>query len=108
MRQHFSAFFQRFTFKRQIGISITLGILFLALFASIAGSWQVNERVREDLISQGRRITDNLAKQSTLALIYSSADNATEVMHATMSFPGVIGMEIRHANGDLLLAQGDN
>jgi diguanylate cyclase (GGDEF)-like protein/PAS domain S-box-containing protein len=108
MRQHFSAFFQRFTFKRQIGISITLGILFLALFASVAASWQVNERVREDLIAQGRRITDNLAHQSTLALIYSSADNATEVMHATMAFPGVIGMEIRHANGDLLLAQGDN
>ncbi|MDD2700720.1 MAG: EAL domain-containing protein [Sideroxydans sp.] len=108
MRRQFSAFFQRFTFKRQIRISITLGILFLALFASIAGSWQVNERVREDLISQGRRITDNLARQSTLALIYSSADNATEVMHATMSFPGVIGMEIRHANGKLLLAQGDN
>ena len=108
MRQHFSAFFQRFSFKRQMGITITLGILFLALCASVAGSWQVNERVREDLISQGRRITDNLARQSTLALIYSSADNATEVMHATMAFPGVIGMEIRHANGDLLLAQGDN
>ncbi|MHB1116944.1 EAL domain-containing protein [Sideroxydans sp.] len=108
MRQHISAFFQRFTFKRQIGISITLGILLLSLFASISGSWQVNEQVREDLISQGRRITDNLARQSTLALIYSSADNASEVMHATMAFPGVIGMEIRHANGDLLLAQGDN
>lgn len=108
MRQHFSAFFQRFTFKRQIGISFTLGILFLALFASVVGSWQVNEQVREDLISQGRRITDNLARQSTLALVYSSAENATEVMHATMAFPGVIGMEIRHANGDLLLAQGDN
>jgi diguanylate cyclase (GGDEF)-like protein/PAS domain S-box-containing protein len=108
MKQHLSAFFQKFTFKRQIGFSITLGILFLALFASVAGSWQVNERVREDLISQGRRITDNLARQSTLALIYSSAENATEVMHATMAFPGVIGMEIRHANGDLLLAQGDN
>ncbi|GAB5605483.1 EAL domain-containing protein [Sideroxyarcus sp. TK5] len=107
MRQHFSAFLQRFTFKRQIGISITLGILFLSLFASIAGSWQVNEHVREDMISQGRRITDNLARQSTLALIYSSAENANEVMHATMSFPGVIGMEIRHANGDLLLAQGN-
>lgn len=108
MKQQFSAFFQKFTFKRQIGISITLGILFLALFASVAGSWQVNEQVREDMISQGRRITDNLAHQSTLALIYSSADNATEVMHATMAFPGVIGMEIRHANGDLLLSQGNN
>lgn len=107
MKKHFTALFQEFSFKRQIGISITLGVLFLALSASIAGSWQVNERVREDLISQGRRITDNLARQSTLALIYASADNATEAMHATMAFPGVVGMEIRHANGDLLLAQGD-
>ncbi len=107
MRQRFNAFLQRFTFKRQIGIAITLGILFLALFASVAESWQVNQRVRDELVQQGRRITDNLARQSTLALVYSSADNATEVMHATMAFPGVIGMEIRHANGDLLLAQGD-
>jgi len=48
----------------------------LALLSSIVGSWQGNKRVRDDLIEQGRRITENLARQSTLALVFDSADNA--------------------------------
>ena len=107
MKRLFVAFFQKFTFQRQMGFAITLGILFLALFSSIVESWQVNERVRHDLIEQGQRITENLAHQSALALVYSSADNAAEVVKATMSFPGVIGVEIRHTNGDALLVKGD-
>jgi diguanylate cyclase (GGDEF)-like protein/PAS domain S-box-containing protein len=63
--------------------------------------------VRHNLVEQGQRITENLARQSALALVYSSADNATEAVAATMSFPGVIGVEIRHSDGRLLLAQGD-
>lgn len=108
MRKLFAAFFHQFTFQRQLSIAVTLGILFLALFSSIVGSWQVNARVRNDLIEQGRRVTDNLAHQSALALIYSSPDNAAEAVKATMAFPGVIGVELRHANGDRLLASGKN
>ena len=103
----FAAFFQKFTFQRQLGITVTLGILFLALFSSIVGSWQGNERARRDLIEQGQRITENLAHQSSLALIYASADNAAEAVNVTMAFPGVVGVEIRHANGHVLLARGD-
>ncbi|MBI5007110.1 MAG: EAL domain-containing protein [Nitrosomonadales bacterium] len=108
MKKTILAAFQRFTFQRQIGFAVTLGILFLALFSSLVESWQVNARVRHDLIEQGQRITENLARQSTLALVYSSADNAAEAVKATMSFPGVIGVEIRHANGHVLLAQGES
>ncbi|MFZ2162574.1 MAG: EAL domain-containing protein [Sideroxyarcus sp.] len=108
MNKPVTAFFQRLTFQRQLSITVTLGILFLALLSSIVGSWQVNERVRHNLIEQGQRITENLARQSTLALVYSSSDNAAEAVKATMAFPGVIGVEIRHANGNILLARGDN
>jgi diguanylate cyclase (GGDEF)-like protein/PAS domain S-box-containing protein len=108
MNKIFSEFFQQLTFQRQVSITVTLGILFLALLSSIVGSWQVNERVRHNLIEQGQRITENLARQSSLALVYSSADNAAEAVKATMAFPGVIGVEIRHGNGTVLLARGDN
>ncbi len=108
MNKILAAFFQRLTFQRQLSITVTLGILFLALLSSVVGSWQVNERVRHNLIEQGQRITENLARQSTLALVYSSADNAAEAVKATMAFPGVIGVEIRHGNGNILLARGDN
>ena len=108
MNKIFTTFFQQLTFQRQVSITVTLGILFLALLSSVVGSWQVNERVRHNLIEQGQRITENLAHQSSLALVYSSADNAAEAVKATMAFPGVIGVEIRHSNGKVLLARGDN
>ncbi|TAN79544.1 MAG: EAL domain-containing protein [Gallionella sp.] len=107
MNKKFAAFSQKLTFQRQLGITVTLGILFLALFSSVVGSLQGNERVRHDLIEQGRRITENLARQSSLALIYASADNATEAVNATMAFPGVVGLEIRNANGNVLLMRGN-
>ena len=102
MNKIFAAFFQKLTFQRQLGITVTLGILFLALFSSIVGSWQGNERMRNDLIEQGLHITGNMAHQSALALIYASADNAAEAVNATMAFPGVVGVEIRNANGEVL------
>ena len=106
MKNKITAFFQRFTFQRQIGFAITLGILLLALFSSLVGSWQGNKRVRENLIDQGQHITENLARQSSLALIYDSPDNVAEAVNATMAFPGVVGVEIRNANGRVLLTRG--
>lgn len=99
-------FLQKFTFERQLGIMVMLGILLLALSSSLVGSWQSNERVRLNLIEQGQRITENLAHQSALALIYGSPDNANEAVKATMAFPGVIGLEIRDVNQRNLLSQG--
>jgi len=106
MDNKFSKLFQKLTFGRQIGLTITLGILLLALFSSLAGSWQGTKRVRENLLVQGQHITENLARQSILALIYDSADNAAEVVDITLEFPGVTGVEIRTTNGRILLSQG--
>ena len=107
MKQTFHAFFQQLTVQRQLGISVTLGVLFLALCSSLVGAWQVNKRVHHDLVEQGMRITENLAHQSTLALVYASADNATGAVNATMAFPEVIGVEIRDVKGHLLMARGE-
>ena len=106
MKKIINDFLQKLTFRRQLGIMITLGILFLALSSSLVGSWQSNERVRTNLLEQGQHITENLARQSTLALIFASADNATEAVRATMAFPGVIGLEILDAKKHALLKRG--
>jgi len=106
MKKFINEFIQKFTFERQLGITVTLGILFLALSSALVGSWQTNERVRANLLEQGQRITENLARQSTLALIYASADNAAEVVKATMAFPGVVSVEIRDVNQRTLLRRG--
>jgi len=102
----FNEFLQKITFQRQLGIMVTLGIMLLALFSSLVGSWQSNERVRINLIEQGQRITENLAHQSTLALVYASAENASGAVDATIAFPGVINVEIRDANQRTLVTRG--
>ena len=106
MKKILNEFLQKFTFERQLGIMVTLGILFLALFSSLVGSWQSNERVRLNLLEQGQRITENLAHQSALALIYGSAENAAEAVKATLAFPGVVSVEIRDVNQRTLLSRG--
>lgn len=108
MKKKLTTYFHQISFQRQISIVVTLGILLLALFSAIAESWKVNERVRSDLVEQGRRITENLARQSSLALLFASADNVTEAVNVTMAFPGVSAVEIRHADGKVLLARGNN
>src|SRR5574340_1439829 len=104
--KNFNEFLQKYTFERQLGVMVTFGILFLALCSSLVGSWQSNERVRANLLEQGQRITENLARQSALALIYASADNAAEAVSATMAFPGVVSVEIRDVNQRTLLTRG--
>ncbi len=108
MKKMPTRFFQNLSFQRQLGITVTLGILLLALLSSLTGSWHVNERVRDDLIEQGRHITESMARQSALALIFDSADNADEAVNATLAFPGVISVKIYHTDGRLLLARGDD
>jgi signal transduction histidine kinase len=106
MKRILAAFLRTFTFQRQLGITVTVGILCLTLFSSLVSSWQGNERVRRDLIEQGQRITENLARQSALALLYASADNAAEAVNSTLAFPGVVSVEIRDVNRRVLLARG--
>jgi diguanylate cyclase (GGDEF)-like protein/PAS domain S-box-containing protein len=106
MKKILDDFLHKRTFERQLSVMLSLGIVFLALFSSLFGSLQSNQRIRTNLIEQGRRITENLAQQSTLALIYGSPDNASEAVNATLAFPGVISLEILDAKNRRLLARG--
>lgn len=107
MNRIFSKFLLKLTFQRQLGITIALGIFILALFSSVVGAWQGNKQVRKNLLDQGRHITESFARQSALALIYASADNAAEAANATLAFPDVVGVEILDANQHVLLQRGN-
>ena len=98
-------FLQKTTFKHQLNAAVALGILLLALFSTLTGSWLNNKRMQENLIKQGQHITENLAKQSELALIYGSKENVMEAVAATMAFSGVLGVEIIDINKQILLAR---
>lgn len=107
MNKLFATFLLKFTFLRQLGITVALGIFMLALFSSVVGSWLANERMRSNLLEQGRRITESLARQSALALVYASADNAAEAVGAALEFPGVVSVEISDAKQRILLKRGE-
>ncbi len=92
-------------FIHQLTLTMAMAVLSLALVTSIAISWQGTRVISTNLIEQGRQVAENLARQSKLALIYDSSENAAEVAKMTLTFPDVIGLEIRRADGRLLLGK---
>ncbi|MBS4099496.1 MAG: PAS domain S-box protein [Sulfuricella sp.] len=103
----FSQFLRETSFSRQLSIVVAMAVLSLAFASSLATSWQSSNLIRANLLEQGQRIAENLARQSKLALLYDSEDNANEAVSVTLNFPDVIALEIRHADGRLLLWRGD-
>ncbi|MEO7928633.1 MAG: HAMP domain-containing protein, partial [Gallionella sp.] len=106
MKKILNEFLHKLTLERQLGILVTFGILLFALSSALVGAWQSDDRARLRLIEQGQRITENLARQSALALIYGSVDNADAAVNATLSFPGVVSVEIIDINQHSLVSRG--
>lgn len=98
--------FRRLTFQRQLSILFSLGVLCMALLASVASSWLGGRQVKETLMKQSAGAASGLAAQSSLALLSASADNANEAMRATLALPGVLGVELRKLDGGLLVSRG--
>lgn len=92
--------------RQQLSLAMTVGVVFIAVTSSLLSSWQGSRQIRTTLVEQGERITENLAGQSTLALLYGSAENAAEAVDTTLAFPDVTGVEIRLATGQALLTRG--
>ncbi len=101
-----SGFLRQMTFQRQLSIAVAVGVLCLALFSSMASTWQGSREIRDTLMRQSLRIATSLAAQSSLALLYGSSDNASDAINATLAFPDVLRVEIRRADGSLLVSGG--
>ncbi len=101
-----SRFFQDTAFKQQLNVAVTAGVIFFAIASSLLTSWQGSHQIRRTLLNQGERIAENLASQSALALLYASAENASDAVKTALSFPDVTRVEIRHTSGQPLLVRG--
>ncbi|AIY42260.1 diguanylate cyclase/phosphodiesterase (GGDEF & EAL domains) with PAS/PAC sensor [Collimonas arenae] len=84
---------------------VTVSILGLALFSSLMNSWETSQRMRGYLIEQGLHIAENLARQSTLALLYHSSDNVRDQVATSLAFPDVLRVDITDATHNILLSQ---
>ncbi|MFC6520413.1 EAL domain-containing protein [Undibacterium arcticum] len=101
----FYDYFRRTGFRRQLMVIVTASILGLALFSSLMNSWETSRAMRGYLIEQGQHIAENLARQSTLALLYHSPDNVREGVATTLAFPDVLQVEITDAGHKVLLSE---
>ncbi|RJG07768.1 EAL domain-containing protein [Noviherbaspirillum cavernae] len=98
-------YLRRTRFRRQLTVTVTAAILGLALFSSLITSWEASRRMEGYVIQQGQRIAENLARQSVLALLYHSADNAREGIATTLAFPDVLQVQITDTAHRILLSQ---
>ncbi len=91
--------------KRLLGI-VSLGIIGLAITASLTTAWVTSNRAAAQMVAQALQITGNLAEQSVLALLYESKENADKPLQTIMSFPDVDRAAILDARADALLVMG--
>jgi len=95
------------SFHRQLLLIFSIGILLLAVIASITTAWVTSRQVRTLLIAEGLQVTENLAKQSVLALLYDSGENAMDAVRATLAFPDIKQVTIFNAVNQAILEQGE-
>jgi signal transduction histidine kinase len=95
----------RLRFSRQLTLVVSAAILGLALFSSLTTSFEASRRMKTYLVEQGQQVAQNLARQSTLALLYQSADNAETALKTTLAFPDVLQVRILDARGMVLAEQ---
>jgi diguanylate cyclase (GGDEF)-like protein len=96
----------RLSFRQQLLVTVSVGILCLAIASSFVISNLSTKTVRARLVDQGRQVTGSFAMQSTLALLYQSPENASDAVRATLEFPDVQGVAIYDKNHRALLASG--
>jgi diguanylate cyclase (GGDEF)-like protein len=101
----FRHYLRRTGFQHQLTVIVSAAILVLALFSSFMNSWEARSRMREHFIGQGQRVAENLARQSTLALLFHSPENARDVVTSTLAFPDVVGVQISDAKHKVLLSK---
>ncbi len=101
----FRDYLRRTGFRRQLTVIVSAAILGLALFSSVMNSGNAGRVMQRYFVDQGKRITENFGRQSTLALLYKSADNAKDGIATALSFPDVIQVQITDEKHNLLTAQ---
>lgn len=98
--------FRTTTFRRQLAVTVAVAVLFLGMLSALTSVWQGSRQIHRTLLEQGERITAGMARQSKLALLLDSAENAAEAAAATMAFTDVLALEIRRMDHSLLMARG--
>src|SRR3972149_9956594 len=94
------------SFRRQLLITVVVGVICLALAASLTQSWLPSRDTRVIMIEQGLQITNSFARQSILALLFEARENAEDSAAAILAFPNVSRVAIFNKQHEILLVDG--
>lgn len=94
------------SFRRQLTGIVTAGVLALTIITSLTTAWVTSTNLYSLQVSDGLRITENLADQSVLALLYGSGENAEDAVRIALGFPSVNGVMILNHDLRAILSRG--
>lgn len=96
------------SFRRQLLWLVAISILLLAIIASLLTAWLASSRTQQLMLAQGVQLSNQLASQSLLSLLYRSQKGADDALNSVLAFPEVMQAEIYDDKGSLLkrLARG--
>ncbi|VAW87480.1 Two-component system sensor histidine kinase/response regulator hybrid [hydrothermal vent metagenome] len=94
------------SFRTHLTTVVTIGVLALSVTASLFTAWMTSKNLYDVLVDDGLQVTQSLAEQSVLALLYGSSENAEDAVRVTLSFPSVTQVMILSQEGDVLLSEG--
>ncbi|MCW8853975.1 MAG: EAL domain-containing protein [Gammaproteobacteria bacterium] len=80
--------------RHQLFIMVSAGIIVMLSASTLTSTWFTNQQVKNILLAEGLEHTENLARNSTLALLYSSPENANSAIQSTLAFNGIDGLAI--------------
>ncbi|GLX79736.1 hypothetical protein tinsulaeT_30760 [Thalassotalea insulae] len=99
-------FLAKLSFRQQLALTFTVGILLLTVVSSIVTTRSSQQTVIKQFVQQGKKTSQNFAEHSKLALLYASEELAKEQVQAALGFPDIIGVTIYRKDGKALLSKG--
>ena len=88
-------------------VLFTSAVLCFALIGTLWIIWMEGKRDLQNILDEGKQITNSFARQSILALLYGMGENARSQAEMTLRFPGVKQVDVYNKNGVALLQQGE-
>ena len=85
-----SGLLTRGSFRRQLVVTLTLGIVVLTLSGSVFTTWLITDRLKSLVISQTVQLTGQFADSSILIFLVQDKSLARRQLGMMRSFPGVI------------------
>ena len=107
MKKFVSNLLSRSSFRRQLIVAFSVGIVLTSVVSSLAVSTLSSRAVRERLVQEGHQSVETFASQSVLALLYHSGENARDYAEAVLAYPDVLGTAIYDVDGSTVLSLGD-